>query len=334
MGIVNDPTSGWHITLYVILFITPTIICFGLLSKLVFDFAQNTKSAKKIQIKLKALSIAALSSFICTLICYFIADGFQYNIFWAHESYAMVSFFWGHGNAFAYLLFIERIKTAFGKTKFNPNQKVYAYFYVMIASVYFCQMYIVLFLFLMFEGAIIADVALMHINIVNGTEILIQLILSMSLITVFVKKLNAIIKIQNTDSNQNVRRVSGVQLDKEQNKFIQLVTKQTVLSTFAACSTCGWLIAAGIMDIDWVFYPNSPVRTKHILHFNTAIFLMNDCFVNALAVFLSFPSYKGYYDKICSKCHVCCMEVCEKHTRHQVLKLSSMSRVQTPTIEI
>ena len=301
MGFFTDPSSAGHIVLYTLLFLIPITICIGLLAKLIYHFMKNTEKIQKIKRKFKILSLLSITSFICTLLCYFIADGFQYDVFWQHESYAMTSFFWGHGNATAYILFVERIKTAFGQTQFNPSNAVYTYFHICIAFVYLCQMYIVVFLFLMFDTDIDPNIALLQINIVNGIEIIIQLILSISLIFVFVKNLNKIIEINNFETNKDVRRLTKVQLDQKQNKLVQVVTKQTVLSIFAASSTVLWLFCAAIMDIDWDFYPNSSMMIKHSLHFMTAIFLMNDCIINSFAVFLSFPFHAAYYNKLCKK---------------------------------
>eukprot|EP01083_Nonionella_stella_P083249 230114_1 len=327
MGVFNDTSLPSHIVLHIFLNMVPIILSLVLLISLIYHFATHKK---KIRMELKLTAVVGIVSFISTLSCYFVADGFQYDVFWGRESYAMVSLFWGHGNASAYLLFVQRIKTVFGPTQHNPSHLVYIFFYVCIFLVYFCQMYIVVFLLLLLDSDIDPQFALNNINIANAFEIFVQLILSSSLIYIFVHKLHQIVIAFSNLKHESITDLKG---DKKKNasRILRVATKQTLLSSCAAVTTCGWLIFAAIMDVDWIFYPQSDMNNKYLFHFLTGISITLDCTVNSLAIFLSFSFSDKYYTKLCSTCDGLCVSQCENSTKTQIEQHMVESQQQQPT---
>ena len=272
----------------------------------------NNKNKKKIHLRFRIISICGISFFIITLFCYFYAETFTFSVVWGFEPYALVSLFWGHGNLFSYLLYVQRINTAFAKTSYNASKRTFILLYCGIFFVYFCQLYIVLFFFLGFYGAISLELMSLQLNIANDIEIFVQLVISFSLTKIFISKL---IKLEASYARNNGGSSSSSgtkEKDNNNNKnknfeegspLLFLATRQAVLSMFGALSTCVWLVTAAVMIFDWLLFPESPGTIKHIFHHFTGFGLVFDCVSNSFAIFLSFKFAKQYYIKGCISCH-------------------------------
>ena len=243
MSFLAESSVGRSVLLS-ILFVIPFITVISLLVRLLYNFVFSNDG--KSLIRVQVVSVICILSFSITLFCYYFAEMFTYNVFWTALPYAMVSLFWGHGNAATYLLFMFRMKRIFGQTTYRSSNLIYAILYSMIAFVYLCQIYIVIFLICVLEQCTNPTVAFRHINIANAIEIIFQLILSITLIIIFCRKLLSI-----TQDCVN---------DTLSTKFTYLATKITVLSGFGGSTTVLWLLCAAIMDIDWVAYPNSDIQ--------------------------------------------------------------------------
>jgi len=271
----------------------PLVICILLTTIMLYNFVV-TKD--KIIGHLKVLAIIGVCAFNTTLFCYWYSEQYNYDIFWGHISYAMVSLFWGQGNGATYLLLVSRMKLIFGKSQYKSSPVVYYALFAMIAFVYVCQLSIAIALILIFEAHIGFDGGIEFVNWVNAIEIPVQFICSCSLIYIFCRKLLKVMAIASDE--------------KHQEKFIQLATKITVLTGFSCTTTCLWLICAAIMDIDWVFGPPDNYNTKHVFHFNTGVALMLDCLVNVMVIFMSFKFSSKLFEVLCSPtsrmCQYCC----------------------------
>ena len=313
MSILGHPSPA-RLVLLSITFVIPLGLCTLLLLRLIYNFLFKSD---KSYFRLRAISIIGTLSFIITLFFYYYAEQSTYDVFWGAVPYAMVSLFWGQGNAATYLLYMFRMESIFGDTQYKVSKVVRIILYSMIIFVYLCQLYIVVFFICALQEHIDTELALKHIYITNFIEIIFQIILSISLIILFYKKL---LKIVQTCVSSN-RKLSI--------QFTYLATKITVLSGFGGCTTVLWLLLAGIMDIDWVWFPNSHINVKYTLHFLTGIGLMLDCTFNSIVIFLTFVLNEPVYQRLCRPCHYCCDKCTKMDANTNPEKLRSVTPTTT-----
>ena len=168
MSILGRPSPARSVLLCII-FLIPLTLCIMLLIRLLYNFL--CKKDKSL-IKLRAISIIGILSFIITSFSYYYAEQFTYNVFWGALPYAMVSLFWGHGNGATYLLYMFRMESIFGETQYRVSKIVRMILYSMIIFVYLCQIYIVIFFICALEQCVDNKLALKHIYIANFIEII------------------------------------------------------------------------------------------------------------------------------------------------------------------
>ena len=148
-------------TLLMFIFFIPLLICMSLSLVMIwhFIFAKD-----KIFMHLKALSIIGVCAFCTTLFCYWYSEQWNYHFQWAHLSYAMVSLFWGQGNAAVYLLLLSRMRLIFHRSAYKSSRLVYMVFIFMIGFVYICQLYIAIMFICVLEGIVSLEIGIHHIN--------------------------------------------------------------------------------------------------------------------------------------------------------------------------
>ena len=118
--------SPAHTGLLSVIFLIPLLLCFVVLTKLSYDFLWNHQK-RKLSKKFAIIALVAIVSFCITLFCYYYAEVVHYDVFWGALPYAMVSLFWGHGNAATYILFVERMKAIFGSSVYKSFTSSYTF---------------------------------------------------------------------------------------------------------------------------------------------------------------------------------------------------------------
>ena len=143
-----------------------------------------------------------------------------------------------------------------------------------------------------------------------GTEI-VDLILSIYLIVVFVKKLIAVTIDLYDDGSPNESLLSD-----KQTELLSLVTKYFILSFIATLST---QIASGIWCIYWVgYYFNNEEMQIWSGDFIWPTLIPIDCAINTICLFLIFEQNSKWYNKSCSKCHSLILECFRRSTMAKI----------------
>ena len=167
-----------------------------------------------------------------------------------------------------------------------------------------------------------------------GFDMLIDGIMSVTLLVIFINKLFAV-TIDSLDhdaiSHRNAeRKRTSISLGDNEMKYLKLVTKQFVLSTYAIVSTqiyIFWNSFSGIVysDIVWVWDED----TNYGLYVICVLLFCNDCIANAIAVYLNFAFNDGMYGTCCRSCDRCCGYCCQSLAKGRAKKqLFSLDYVQ------
>ena len=246
-------------------------------------------------------------------------------------SSAIYSITWSLGQVFVYLLFIERLKYSFKTTKYASPKRYFYPFYIGI----------ILFLITSITAAILSilykEDVLSKIfysdsgNARNLAQCIIDLILSISLLYVFNKKLwklNKDLCIFNANDHSdrclsiNDPRPHKISLNSRQEAVIKITSKLTIITCFAICSTqflmlysTTTFLICGYMDCHFGLEHN---YLKPITEGLWGI----DCFINCLCIYLSYGFYhaENMYYSCCGCCDDCCIKCCNNCTQKKLEK--------------
>ena len=239
---------------------------------------------------------------------------------------AVYSLTWSLGQIFVYLLFIERLKYSFKNTKYASSKRYFYPFYIGIG----------LFLIISIVAQIIQILYKSHaINRVfysdsgdarNLAQCIIDVILSIGLLYVFIKKLsdlNKDLSVFNADEVYQGSDKSSISLNSRQEAVIKIVSKLTIITCFAVGSTQILMIYSTITFL----ICNGPIDCEFGMGHNYLKTITEglwglDCFINCLCIYLSFGfehSYNMYYS-ICGCCDRLCIKCCKSMSERKLAK--------------
>jgi len=119
---------------------------------------------------------------------------------------------------------------------------------------------------------------------------------------------------------------NNIEVSHAQRNLLNIITKQTILSTISALSTQTWLIYYAPLAVIWA-YGNESDRVLYSLHITSEFIVVIDCCVNAMCLLLAFAFAKPYYICLCRSYHQCCLRNCVKRTKRKIARDLSMQEI-------
>merc|ERR1712061_325750 len=84
-----------------------------------------------------------------------------------------------------------------------------------------------------------------------------------------------------------------IEVSNAQKNLLNIITKQTILSTFSSFSTQTWLIYYAPLVIIWA-YGHKSENELYTFHVISEAMMVTDCCVNALCLLLAFTFVKSH----------------------------------------
>ena len=255
--------------------------------------------------------------------------------------------FWRLGQAFLYLLCLERLKHSFKNTKYASSHKTFCLFYIgifMILITYIIKSSIYCYLYNHNHDedtdslyAIVGDIDM-------GITQIIDLLLSIAIMTLFLNKLYKL-NVDLTDinylngshqimthslsinssrrNNYNIRnKKRKLSLNQRQKSVIGIMAKITLLSFIALLSSQIFLFLGGALYFAEIL--GSTNQTIQLLwSLGTGYFAINTLIISA-SIALSFDFSYKWYKKIC-RFNKICVKCCTWSTKKKITKVSSSS---------
>ena len=287
------------------------IICWVILILLIYADCKlsNSKSKRnrfyRISINITYCTFILL---ISTLIIYLIM-GFNsialYGLSWSILNASMTMFYY-FAQTTLYILLLLRLHFVFCETQYRSSKCVYISFgilmslYILFILLYICGQSI-------YIGHNYFDSSIFQFNAVWITDTvsavgieIIDLILSIFLVVIFIKKLMAVTVTLYNDQSPN--KQTEDLLNDKQNDLLSMITKYFVLTFIATLST---QIESLIWSIYWIGYC---LNDAGIESWTGDIFwptlIPIDCVINVICLFLIFDFNRGWYARICNGFHV------------------------------
>ena len=94
-----------------------------------------------------------------------------------------------------------------------------------------------------------------------------------------------------------------VELDQEQLKFVDAITKYTTISCISITSTIAGCIVGAI---EFVLFDNDYIETAEY----TLPMICLDCFISIMCLYFTFAFANKHYYKWCKCCHKNCSKIC------------------------
>ena len=200
---------------------------------------------------------------------------------------------WNLAQFFLYLLLFERVYHAFQGTKYSVSKYAIIFFVFLLLSYLLSS--IVVSLYQNFQSYQ-SNAWNVSSEIYAIGEEIIDLILSVYLITIFIHKLLRItVDLNDSESEKFVNSQIGV-LNEEQKKLIHLMTKYFILSFVATLTTqlesLLYCVGYFVMQYD-----------NYLTLYISWILWPIDCAVNSVCLFLIFEVNEKWYRKLCKGCH-------------------------------
>ena len=294
--------------------------------------SSSSSNASKESHLIRKLNRPITAFSICGLICYAIANIIfliaeirldSYS--WTGYPYPFICITWGSANIFAYLLYIFRLKVSFRHTAYRTSEQIVYLFYLLI-FLFLCSQILETVLnigevydFLSVETAQIFFIATF------GWDQLIDAIMSIMLLAIFINKLFTItidtIDYESMNQRNIQRQRNSILLNESQMKYLKIVTKQFILSTYAILSTQAyifWNSFSGIVysNLVWTFGDD----INYGLYVICVILFCNDCISNAIAIYLNFSFNDKLYFSACKSCDKCCGNCCQRLAKNKAKK--------------
>ena len=249
----------------------------------------KNKTSSTSQSKSIILSAIAIFSFTLASILFTAASVYQ----WLYGESELESFigvfgfgFYFMGETILLIIFILRINHTFKHTALQSSPCV-------ITSLYlFAFVLIVLFVLLIFS--IIIDGGF-FIVIFAGLWSILYIILSIMLMSLFVRKIESLMIMSKPSENEQTSDIEKQQQIKSMidQDILYIVIKHSLLISFAICCTFTLLI----LSIVVMFFNISYIAV---------VIIVLDCLVSSICTYLLFGITKKIYDKICRPFHKCC----------------------------
>eukprot|EP01084_Bolivina_argentea_P286868 492175_1 len=292
--------------------------CIGLLTVSFINYRR--KSSKRIKSSITIFHFGAIIAF--TLNCITAAIYQQSSNSDTHYLPLQVlsMHFWLWGCFFTYLLFIEKIKVTKDTVYASPAW-VYVFAYILLALFFLFDVTEQTVVLLYGLGYIAPDKYGEYLGVCIWAIEVVDLILSVSLITVFVQKL-----MQATlamGSNENHRNIQDFSLNNHQKELLTCISKVSYLSIIAISATQFMLLYWIVFQMVFYFYLGIYL-TQPILHlwFHHGGYLLwaVHCFLGSLCVFLTLKQNHIWYKKCCGSCHRKCQLLCIKIAKSKTKK--------------
>lgn len=219
---------------------------------------------------------------------------------------------WTTSQICTYLVFTNRFKISFNKTKYALSNNMYYIFYA-IMIVYVLLAYITVIIYILYrytptsinrtdyQDSLIA---------LNLFVVILDLILSIGLLWLFLSKLVALHIDIGEQLNPRYKQMS----------IIHVMSKMNILTIISVLSSQIFVFWSGIINSLYRFDIIDEYKYLDLLNVLYIIWAFEHM-INSLCIYLSFEFAAKLYNKMCSKCHHCCVRVCKNWTRKQTIKI-------------
>ena len=110
---------------------------------------------------------------------------------------------------------------------------------------------------------------------------------------------------QNSNISTHIRNGREIELDKEQLRFVDAITKYTTISCISIVSAI-MIFIIGV--IEFVIFESDYIETAEY----TLPMICLDCFISIMCLYFNFHFANKHYHKWCKCCHRNCSKVCVK----------------------
>ena len=259
-------------------------------------FGMNYDKSMNISLKLITISLCiGFSITNITLILLILGEN-KYDIFFAF-SWIFDNAIWTISQIFMYYLFIWRLLFIFANSVYELKLRTKILLYLLL-FVYGCcclsdslnaiiPVKPNLFNAVDYElkGKYVLSIVLMILRV------LVHILISITFMYLFVSKLILLIESQNDNRYNSLL----LELNDKQATIINVITKQTILTSIAINSSIIYHIGILIIRIN---YEN----INQVIFFFVTLYMSFDAFINILCVYLGFRFANQYYIKLCNNC--------------------------------
>ena len=276
-------------------------------------FIKNKKQSLSFQLKL--FNICGIISFLLCAIVHTIDEYYYNHIYWkwtltAGLTWELTWLFWSCGQFFSYLLFLNRLKTTFIHSIYEPSRLIIKILYTL--------------LFLIGITWLIADFAPIYLFIVKATPqrikindkiemhcsipiVAIDVILTLSMTYMFVSRLYKLIFTQTTqkytkyeydvydDSNDKIEPL----LNDQSKDLIQVSVKITILTVTSLLSSV-LLVVVRIL-VNFIVTHKDPKQAA-LLDLFMSFWIQIDTIISCLCFVLFLPKTQGGFKFLCCCC--------------------------------
>lgn len=219
-------------------------------------------------------------------------------------------------NLFLYLLFIGRLYFTFQHTQYQLSYKILYLLFIIVITVTCLSIFYIIWMLLQIFGVNLNDIWL---TIIMLTYLIFDIIINATLLFLFLRKLKHVIVAQSENNlNQHllIKKPSNdgylVDLDTAQLKFINVMTKLTLLSSITIIANELNYVLITIQFIwftqySWTYTANYTLRTITLT-------------IAVINVYLNFEINDKFYHRICGSLHIKLYSHFVKDTRKTISK--------------
>eukprot|EP01084_Bolivina_argentea_P279123 477142_1 len=310
----NDPLSNHLTRLDLLISIGFLLICallctltsITLIPQVIKDKEQIPQQKKKMALisKIFLISCACVATMdvyadlFRHVMCYiFKKDLYYYPL---NNIMGFADFLYYFGSVLFYLIAISRLQISFHSTHYAINCYILLFFYTLIAATFILGTFYTMIVFLTPKDsntnktndfsdhnfwAYYDTIPMIMLGVID-------FILNTALLILFVSKLNQLTSSKLLNCDRNIFRNKNAEIFRTSSKLFMIMTRHTILFTFAIAANQIWYIAVLVQ-----------------LNFDVPYFITSFCFrslgnaTNCIVLFLSFKQNLVCYLTICQCCH-------------------------------
>ena len=283
----------------------------------------HSKKKEKLPTRLKIFNFCGILAFLLCAVWQSI-NGYYYNkIYWEFSTLQTMSWyftwlFWSIGQFISYLLFLDRIKSSFTGSIYQPSAATKSYLYILL-TIFGIVWAIANFLpFLMYIQ--ISDNTSIDRSLVFKVEFycsipvgIIDIIITISMVHIFVSRLYKLVltqtKVDHDDFSSNSRQEPLLLKDSHLN-MIRISVKITILSVTSLLSSVVLFVFRGITY--FAYAKGIKSDAEELTGLLEALWLRFDTIISCLCLMLFLPKTKKGFKIFCCCCKFCCEKIMEK----------------------
>lgn len=231
----------------------------------------------------------------------------------------MIRFAWSSGEALTHILFLWRLHKTFYGTKYQSSMTVFKLCYIGIATFIILQIGVIIVrtlwnLFILNN----ANLYSLLLFILESSMVLLDLMISVILVSLFTKKLFAV-NCSLSDINNTTFSTKRIKLTESQSSLISVISKYTILSIIAIGTSSIIQMIQSCVQILW-FFEHNEKNITYIMMLSYWYLWPVDIIINIWCIYLNLEHSQKQYDFCCGKLQIYCNLWCKSIAKKKIEK--------------